>query len=193
MIRHARKLSILVITILLCYVVYMFAADYMHGHSVDVKSATLQFSHGNATLNADIDYRFSKTALEALENGITLPLEVEVMVKSQREWLWDKAEWYVTLRYQLRYLALSKSYEVINESSGSRREFASRGAAINALGRIRGMPVARSFCSSAKHDCRLLIKVTLDREQLPLPLRPEAYLNLDWYLSSGWRQWPLTS
>ncbi len=163
------------------------------GHGVDIKSATLDFKNGNATLNADIDYHFSKTALQALENGIPLPLDVEVVVKSQRKWMWDKTEWHIVLAYQIRYLALSKSYELINESSGSRRNFASRGVAIDALGRIRGMPVAKSYCPQADDQCHLLIKVSLNREGLPLPLRPGAYVTLDWYLSSRWRKWPLTS
>ncbi|HFD11136.1 MAG TPA: DUF4390 domain-containing protein [Crenotrichaceae bacterium] len=104
----------------------------------------------------------------------------------------DKTEWRTTLPYQIRYLALSKSYELINESSGSRRNFASRGVAIAALGKIRSMPVAKSICPM-QFQCSLLIKVTLNREGLPLPLRPAAYVSLDWYLSSRWKQWPLTS
>jgi hypothetical protein len=36
------------------------------------------------------------------------------------------------------------------------------------------------------------IKVTLDRDALPLPLRPVAYTNPQWYLSSDWTLWPLT-
>ncbi len=162
-------------------------------HGVDIKSANLVYKKGNATLNADIDYHFSQTALKALENGIPLPLEVEVMVKSQRKWLWDKTELHETIGYQIRYLALSKSYELINESSGSRRNFASRRVAIDALGRIRSMPVAKSFCPINERHCLLLLKVTLNREGLPLPLRPVSYVTLDWYLSSRWKQWPLTS
>jgi len=31
--------------------------------------------------------------------------------------------------------------------------------------------------------------VLFERELLPLPLRPLAYLNPQWYLSSGWYLW----
>jgi len=85
------------------------------------------------------------------------------------------------------------TFEVINELSGSRRSFASRTTAINALGRIRAMPVANSGCPSVSWQCALFMRVALDRERLPLPLRPVAYTRLDWYLSSRWKQWPLTS
>ncbi len=191
---HKPKLIVLALVILLfSVVIFVLKNCCLLNHGVDVKSATLFFKNGNARLNADIDFQFSKTAITALDNGVSLPFDVEVVVKSQRDWLWNKTEWHATLAYQLRYLALSKSYELINESSSSRREFASRGSAIEALGIIRGMPVAKSFCSSVIDQCQLLIRVTLNRERLPLPLRPVAYLSLDWYLSSWWEQWPLTS
>jgi len=193
MIRCNNSITVFIIVGLLIGLLYYIDTVYdKFSHGVEVKSAALQFDHGNATLNADIDYHFSETALQALKNGIPLPLNVEVMVKRQREWLWDNTEWKTTLRYQVRYLALSNSYEVINESSGSRRDFASRGVAIKALGRIRGMPVAKNDHPDLK-QCSLLVNVTLDREGLPLPLRPTAYLSWDWYLSSGWKQWPLTN
>ncbi len=162
-------------------------------HGVEIKSATLLFENGNAALNSDIDFHFSDAVIAALDNGVSLPLNIELVVKSQRYWMWDKTEWRVILPYQIRYLALSKSYEVINELSGSRRSFASRTTAIDALGRIRAMPVANNGCSSANQQCVLFMRVALDRERLPLPLRPVAYSRLDWYLSSRWKQWPLTS
>ena len=162
-------------------------------HSVEIQSAALVISDGTTALNSDIDYDFSNAALTALDNGVSLPLNVEVVVKTRRDWIWDRTEWHTLLPYQIRYLALSKSYEVINELSGSRRSFASRGTAIDALGKIRAMPVANRACPSQHQQCVLLMRVSLDRERLPLPLRPIAYTRLAWYLSSRWKQWPLTS
>jgi hypothetical protein len=40
-------------------------------------------------------------------------------------------------------------------------------------------------------DTVAAIKVVFDRNALPLPLRPVAYLNQQWYLSSDWSLWPL--
>jgi hypothetical protein len=184
-------LAIVLMALLLGY--YSFAYWSSQSHSVEITSATLLFKNGNAILNAEIDYQFSQTTIAALKNGISLPLDVDVVVKSQRDWLWDNTEWQATLAYQVRYLALSKSYELINLSTGSRRNFASRGTAIDALGRIYGMPVAKSDCLSKNDQCEFLIRARLNREGLPLPLRLVAYMTLDWYLSSGWKRWPLTN
>lgn len=162
-------------------------------HGVDIRSAELRYISGNAILNADIDFHFSETALESLKNGIALPVEIDVVLKSQRELGWDMTEWHTVLKYQIRYQALARSYELINQISGSSRSFASRKIAVETLGRIRGMPVSKTECSQPLQHCYLLIKASLNREGLPLPLRPTAYLTLDWYLSSRWKQWPLTS
>jgi hypothetical protein len=35
------------------------------------------------------------------------------------------------------------------------------------------------------------VKASLDIDELPLPLKPEAYLFPSWKLSSGWTKWPL--
>jgi hypothetical protein len=35
------------------------------------------------------------------------------------------------------------------------------------------------------------VKVNFDRDALPLPLRPIAYIDPQWYLSSDWTLWPL--
>ncbi|MEY3760764.1 MAG: hypothetical protein RIR39_2255, partial [Pseudomonadota bacterium] len=35
------------------------------------------------------------------------------------------------------------------------------------------------------------VKVSFDRDALPLPLRPIAYIDPQWYLSSDWTLWPL--
>ncbi|MGD9299645.1 MAG: DUF4390 domain-containing protein, partial [Thiohalocapsa sp.] len=35
------------------------------------------------------------------------------------------------------------------------------------------------------------IRVSLDIEELPLPLRPMAYLYPSWKQSSKWTKWPL--
>jgi hypothetical protein len=33
------------------------------------------------------------------------------------------------------------------------------------------------------------VRVSLDIESLPAPLRPVAYTSLDWHLNSGWTTW----
>ena len=92
-------------------------------HGVEINSATLIIRDGTTALNSDIDYDFSQAALTALDNGVSLPLNVELVVKTRREWIWDRTEWHALLSYQIRYLALSKSYEVINELSGYATQF----------------------------------------------------------------------
>ena len=52
-----------------------------------------------------------------------------------------------------------------------------------------GSRVAIMFPNVAQYV--VAIKVSFDRDALPLPLRPLAYINPQWYLSSEWTLWPL--
>ncbi|MCH9699598.1 MAG: DUF4390 domain-containing protein [Gammaproteobacteria bacterium] len=191
--RSVRRFIVISLTIFAILVGWLLIQLSNLKHGVDIHSADLRYISGNAILNADIKFHFSETALQSLKNGIALPVEIDVVLKSQRDLVWDKTEWHTVLEYQIRYQALARSYELINQISGSSRSFASRKAVVDALGRIRGMPVANTECSQPIQHCYLKIKASLNREGLPLPLRPTAYLTLDWYVSSRWRQWPLTS
>lgn len=191
--RSIHRFIIVTLTILVILAGLFFIQLTNLKHGVEIRSAELRYISGNMILNADIDFHFSETALQSLKNGIALPVEIDVVLKSQRDLVWDKTEWHTVLEYQIRYQALARSYELINQISGSSRSFASRKAVVEALGRIHGMPVAKTECSQPIQHCYLKIKASLNREGLPLPLRPTAYLTLDWYVSSRWSQWPLTS
>jgi Domain of unknown function (DUF4390) len=69
-------------------------------------------------LTAQIEYRFSNAALEALENGVPLVVEIEMEVRRRRPWLWDEAVYALAQRFQLEYHALSRQYVVSNLNSG---------------------------------------------------------------------------
>ncbi|MES9965925.1 MAG: DUF4390 domain-containing protein [Sedimenticola sp.] len=142
-------------------------------------------------LDADIDYRFSEQALEALANGVPLTLEVRLQVRRKGAWIWEKDLQDVRLRYQLRYQSLSEIYQVDDMQSGSQQSFVTRQSALAALGKIREFQAIESARLKAGTEYLVSLKTALDIEALPLPLRPMAYLTPAWNLSSEWKTWPL--
>jgi hypothetical protein len=84
-------------------------------------------------------------------------------------------------------------YRVKNESSGEVYNFSTLAAALDLMSTIRDFPVISSgFINLDKNQYHTAVRVLFDRNALPLPLRPIAYLNPQWYLSSDWTLWPLT-
>ena len=70
--------------------------------------------------------------------------------------------------------------------------YVTRDAAISALGEIESLQlVSVERLQEEEGPFEIQIKASLDIEELPLPLKPIAYLFPSWKLSSGWTKWPL--
>lgn len=157
----------------------------------DIVSATTRLDGGVYRLNARIDYRFSPPALDALQNGVPLIVELEMEVRRRRAWVWDEAVYTLTQRFRLEYHALSRQYLVSNLNSGERRGFPTRSSALQFMGQISDFPLLDQGLLVPGERYEGALRVQLDREALPAPLRLVAYLSDDWRLSSEWHTWPL--
>ena len=146
---------------------------------------------GVYVLDAQIDYRLSQTAIDALDNGVPLTMEVHVQVRNEHAWIWESDEADYRLRDVIRYQALSGLYEVVSLDTERRRNFVTREAALAALGEISGLKLIAAKRLDPKQSYQVDLKAELDIEALPLPLRPLAYLLPSWKLSTGWLSWHL--
>jgi len=142
-------------------------------------------------MDAQIDYDFSDRALEALDNGVPLTLEVHIQVRPEDDWLWDASLVDQRLRYRIRYKPLSERYLVSRLPGESGRTYVTREAAIAALGEIKDLQLLNRERLEPDEPYEVQIKASLDVEELPLPLRPMAYLYPSWKQSSEWTKWPL--
>lgn len=160
--------------------------------SVTVKNAELHLQGGIYLLSAEIDYRLGDKATEALRNGIPLFWDVCVRIQQQRKYLWDRTIAEKKLRYRIQYHALLNMYRVRNENSEEVYNFSTLPAALDLMSSIRDIPIASRARLDPERRYVARLKVSFDHEALPLPLRPIAYLNPQWYLSSDWYVWSLT-
>ena len=174
--------------ILLCALLWMTGAG---AAGFDIVSASTRLEGGVYRLNARIDYRFSGAALEALQNGVPLTVELEMEVRRRRSWLWDETVYALTQRFRLEYHALSRQYLVNNLNSGERRGFPTRSSAVQFMGQINDFPFLDKGLLEPDVRYEGALRVQLDRETLPTPLRLVAYLSDDWRLASEWFTWPL--
>jgi len=148
---------------------------------------------GSVLLSAEIDYSFSERALEALANGVPLTILVHVQVREQGAWIWNESLTDQRLRYRIRYKPLSERYLVSRlpgEEDG--RTFVTRQAAIAALGELDDLYLISEKRLDPDQAYEVHLRASLDIEELPLPLRPMAYLRSGWKQSTGWTKWPIT-
>lgn len=86
-------------------------------------------------------------------------------------------------RRELRFLPLSRQYQLREPATGYSRSYASRSAALAAL-EYWPLPVATTG------DGPVRARVYLDRGRLPSPLALSALFDRDWHLDSGVVTWP---
>jgi hypothetical protein len=178
-----------VVTLLL-WPLFAFAQEEDPGR-FEIRSAGTELDSGVYYLNAWMELRLSSDAREALRSGVPLTIRLDVeMLHDRRFWL-DADEHELRQHYQLEYHALTERYVVSNLNSGDQNSFATLFSALNHLGRIEKLPLidASLLESDRRYDVRL--RVVLDMERLPGPLRLLAFWRRDWSIASDWYRWRL--
>lgn len=180
-------------SLLYCFFVWLMPAlSYAESFGIEVKNAEIASQGNSYVLSADIDYQLSARAKEALQNGVPLFWDIHIKTLQHRNYFWDKTLVNTGIRYRIQYHALLNMYRVRNEGSGELYNFSTLSAALELMSTLRDFRVMDKTVSMPGERYAVGIKVTLDRDALPLPLRPIAYTNPQWYLSSDWTLWPLT-
>ena len=156
-----------------------------------VRDARTQLKDGVYLLDANIVFRFSDAAMEALRNGIPLVLEIQIKVGRQRAWWLDETVAALGQRYRLQFHALSDRYVVHNLNTDQRQSFASLDDALHALGMIRSFPMLDQRLLQAGADYQASLRASLVVEELPTPMRLWVYISEQWRLDSAWYTWQL--
>jgi hypothetical protein len=142
-------------------------------------------------LNANINYKFTETVKEALHNGISLVLVLNISIQRDRAYLWDKTIAKLKFKYEIKYLALSRQYILKYLNTGITETFLNLSTVFNRLGKIKDYPLINKHIINTKANYWVYLKVSLDIESLPIVLRPIAYLSPSWHLNSDWYLCPL--
>lgn len=135
-----------------------------------IEQSALERSGGRAELLLSV--RLAPALREGLERGVPLTFRVETVAAGER----------AESRRELRYLPLTRQYQLREPSVDYSRSFASAAAALAALERWP-LPVPAG-------QGEVGVRVRLDRARLPAPLVLPAVFDRRWRLDSGMRTWP---
>lgn len=142
-------------------------------------------------LNARFDLQFSEALIDALHNGVSLVLLIEIEALRERDYVWSESIARIEQRYQLSYQALTEQYILDNINSGVRFKFPN----FEALRQVAGNLVDFPFLdlSLLDDESRYLgqLRIGIDRDQFPTPLMLMSYFSSDWHPQSEWYTWPL--
>ena len=142
-------------------------------------------------LDARLQLILSAEALEALNSGVPLMIELNLeVIRIRGLWL-DDVEAELTVTYELEYRPLSQRYVLRNLNSGDQDSFSTLYSALNNLGRIQGLPVIDDALLDPDSAYRLRLRALLSTRQYPAPLRILFFWRSQWQLTSDWYQWNL--
>ncbi|MCP4409577.1 MAG: DUF4390 domain-containing protein [Gammaproteobacteria bacterium] len=151
-----------------------------------IQNTEISVEHGVYLLKADVDYVLSDPVKEALLNGVSLVFFLEIEVLEYYDWWWNWQIANLEQRYRLEYHALSRQYVVENLNTGVQESYSRLNSVLHHLGRIIDLPLIDSTLLDSSKNHIFQLKVSLDVDELPLPLRVRAYIFSDWELGTDW-------
>jgi hypothetical protein len=157
----------------------------------EVRSASTELVGGVHMLDARLQLVLSSEALNALNSGVPLTIELQMQVIRSRRFYFDALDAELAFRFELEYRPISQRYIVRNLNSGDQDSFATLYSALNNLGRIQRLPVIDESLLVPGRDYRVRLRALLATEQYSAPLRLLFFWRDEWQLESAWYEWKL--
>jgi len=158
----------------------------------DVRSADSRLIGGVYLATARIDYHLSPDALEALESGVVLTVQLQVEVHRVRRFWPDKKVAELQQDYQLSFQPLTARYVVKNINSGDQSSFQALSAALAYLGQVADLPIIDAALLQSDARYRIALRAVLDQNTLPGPLQMLVFWSNGFRLESDWYWWNLS-
>jgi len=174
----------IILILLLCVPVL---ADNQKG--IIIRHANGLIVNGMYRVDAEIDYHLSEEATQALLHGVSLQMDIEFRVKLKRPWLWNKMIEESVLSFRLEHHPLSGNFLVTNLATGERDQFQNLPGALDNLGKISNFPLITEDKLQPDKNYLVEIRARLNKQALPAPLRPLAYLSSRWHVASPGYKW----
>lgn len=159
--------------------------------SIELRNASTRLQGGIWYLDADVDYDLNEAALEALENGLALDVELTIRLTQRRRIIWDPQFAELKQRYELQFHALTERYIVRNLNSGEQVTYGTLAAALTELGSVRALPIIDDALLSRGDRYYVSVRAIVDIKDLGGPLALIRFLWNDWRMAGEWVRWRL--
>ena len=162
-----------------------------HEGYFDVRSATTVLVEGNHMLDSRLQLFLSDEALNALNSGVPLTIELSIEIIRTRRFLPDAKEVELEFQYELEYRPLSQRYIVKNVQNEIQDSYATLFSALNKLGRVQDLILIENSSLEPQSNYRFRMQALLSTKQYSAPLRMLFFWRDQWDLKSEWYEWQL--
>lgn len=164
---------------------------HCYANTTKINSTHMYIENNTYYLDASYDLELSEEAYKALRHGISFEIHAHFQLRLKRTWLWDKTIIEKQLIYKLEHKPLTENFLTIDLKTGLRHSYDNLDAALNHIKNISKMTLFDQDLIIKNKTYIARIRVFLDLESLPPPMRPQAYFSPNWNLASGWYEWEL--
>ena len=162
-----------------------------HEGYFDVRSASTVMAERKHMLDARLQLFLSDEALNALNSGVPLTIELNIELLRIRRFLPDDKETELSFQYELEYRPLSQRYIVRDVKNASQESYSTLFSALNRLGRIQNLFLLNDNSLIPDANYRFRLQALLSTKQYSAPLRMLFFWRSQWDIKSGWYEWQL--
>lgn len=179
----------LLASILLCFMPLILNAQVQDKASISVGILNVNSNADNWLLSAQGLIILNKQQYDALMDGIDITFVYDIEVNEIRKYLWDRNEVRAQIKRELSIHSLSNQFIVRDSLSNQLETFLTLELALKFIARLDNF--ALNKIPNDKKNLNYLgrLRLYLDIESLPIPMRLPAYIKDEWSLSTDWIEW----
>lgn len=162
-----------------------------HEGYFDVRSAKSVLIDQTHVLDARLQLFLSDEALNALNSGVPLTIELSIEFIRVRRFMPDDKEIELSFQFELEYKPLSQRYIVRDTVNDTQDSYATLFSALNRLGRIQNLFLVNDNELSNDSNYRVRLQALLSTKQYSAPLRMLFFWRSQWDIKSEWYEWQL--
>ena len=162
-----------------------------HEGYFDVRSAKSVLIDQTHVLDARLQLFLSDEALNALNSGVPLTIELSIEFIRVRRFMPDDKEIELSFQFELEYKPLSQRYIVRDTVNDTQDSYATLFSALNRLGRIQNLFLVNDNELSNDSNYRMRLQALLSTKQYSSPLRMLFFWRSQWDIKSEWYEWQL--
>jgi len=158
--------------------------------SIEPTRANLFATEEGYALSADFAIDLGSRVEDAVTHGVPLYFNLELEVTRPRRYWIDEHVLSHTLTYKLSYNALTRHFRL--GTGGLQRSFDTLPDALRAMGRISALPIMEKNTLKSGESYEAVLRLALDRSQLPKPFQLDAITTRDWQVDAKSLQWQVS-
>lgn len=158
---------------------------------LELREVAVAVDDGVYELDARLDLVLRAAARRAVESGLTLRLNYEIVIDRERRYMLDAEVAALEQRYEVNYHALSQRWLVRNLNTGEQSDFGSLDTALARISELRGLPILDAALLPPGPVYQGRIRAVLDLSTAPDAFGWLLFWADDWSAESDWKTWTL--